>query len=790
MVLLLTLGGAAYFVYTAQQALLADSVRSKVEAVGRFIALISPEAIYSFDITTLDRYMSQISDDADVRFAQIRSPDGLPMTTYLPSDVAPQQLARWIDRAVPPNTAPVDAPDHITVYAFEIQANEEILGKVLVGLDATRMIQDTWHVVVDLIKIFGAIVLALSGLIFIIFKLHVLNPVGALRNAAIRVAEGDYSHQVRIYSHDELGHLAKCFNNMMDEINSDREALLSANQELTKLSLAVQQSPASVVITDLSGRIEYVNPKYCEVTGYRQEELIGRESHLLGDETDDPSNLSGIWERLINGEIWKGEFRNRRKNGRPYWEAAVIAPIRDAEGDISHYLSVREDITERKAFEQRLLEQATHDQLTGLPNRFLSIDRLQQMLQHAQRHNKRIGVIYIDLDNFKTVNDSLGHSTGDDLLIEVSTRIWTHLRDEDTLCRLGGDEFMALVPNLENPVEDLKVIIERVIGSLQAPFDLGGREINVTSSLGIAIYPDDGRNVSSLMSNADMAMYEAKRSGRNTFRFFTREMNQRIQEKMALETRLRHALDMNELYPVYHPIIRLGDGALVGAETLLRWRNPELGEIPPSEFIPIAEQTGQIRAITDWLFRTILEQAASWSMRPDGFWLAVNVPPLYFCDEPFRHSIETTVRRANTLKLGLCVEITENLFLQRDEATLDSFRYLANLGVKTAMDDFGTGYSSLAYIKRFPLNYLKIDRAFVDGLPHDTDDRSLTETITMMGQRLGMTVIAEGVETQAQYDYLRLLGVEYAQGFHIAEPMTHETFAQYLTSYPKQPDKG
>jgi len=782
-VLLLTLGGAAYFVYTAQQALLADSVRSKIEAIGRFIALISPEAIYSFDVTTLDRYMSQISDDADVRFAQIRSLDGLPMTTYLPPGTPPQQLSRWIDRAVSPEAPPVDSTDPVTTYAFPIQANGEHLGQVLVGLDATRMIQDTRDVVVDLIKIFGAIVLALSGLIFIIFKLHVLNPVVALKNAAIRVAEGDFSHQVPVYSHDELGHLARCFNNMMDEINIDRDALLSANQELTKLSLAVQQSPASVVITDLTGHIEYVNPKYCEVTGYRQEELIGSEIHLLGDETDDPRKMDAIMDRLFNGEIWKGEFRNRRKNGRPYWESAVIAPIRDTSGEISHYLSVREDITERKAFEQRLLEQATHDQLTGLPSRFLSIDRLQQMLQHAQRNRKRIGVIYIDLDNFKTVNDSLGHSTGDDLLIQVSTRIWTHLRDEDTLCRLGGDEFMALVPNLVNPVEDLKVIIERVIGSLQAPFDLGGREITVTSSLGIAIYPDDGESVSSLMSNADMAMYEAKRSGRNTFRFFTREMNRRIQEKMALETRLRHALDMKELYPVYHPIIRLSDGAVVGAETLLRWNQPELGEIPPSEFIPIAEQTGQIRAITDWLLSTILDQAAAWRRRPDDFWLAVNVPPTYFCDEAFRHSIEATARRISALGLGLCVEITENLFLQKDEVTIDNFRYLADLGVKTAMDDFGTGYSSLAYIKRFPLNYLKIDRTFIDGLPHDSDDRSLTETITLMGQRLGMTVIAEGVETQAQYDYLRSLGIEYAQGFHMAEPMTHQAFSHFLASH-------
>ncbi len=794
-VLLLTFSGAAYFVYSAQQELLADSLRSKVDAIGRFIALISPEAIYTFDVTTLDRYMSQISDDADVRFAQIRSLDGLPMTTYLPSDTSQEQLTRWISLLDRPSMD-ITPADPVSTYSFPIVDNGESLGVVLVGLDSTRMIQETRNVVLELIMIFGAIVLFLSGLIFIIFKFHVLNPVGALKSGAIRVADGDFSHQVPVYAEDELGHLAKSFNNMMDEINLDREALLSTNQqlaeeihqrhlanlELTKLSLAVEQSPASVVITDLSGKIEYVNPKYCDVTGYSLDEIIGRKNHMLGMESDDPKVSEQIWDKLVNGEIWKGEFRNRRKSGIPYWESAVIAPIRDAEGNTTHYLAVKEDITERKAFEHKLLEQATNDQLTGLPNRFLAIDRLQQMLQHAERRNMCIGIIYIDLDNFKTVNDSMGHATGDELLVQVSTRVWSHLRDEDTLCRLGGDEFMALVPDLKNPVEDLKIILNRIVDSLQDPFELKGREVSITSSLGIALFPHDGNNVSSLMSNADIAMYEAKRSGRNTFRFFTSEMNRKIQDKMALETRLRHALDSGELYPVYHPVVRLSDGALVGAETLLRWKSPELGDIEPTEFIPIAEQTGLIRPITEWLFQTVIRHAGAWDGRPDEFWLALNVSPHYFCEDAFRQSIENTARKASSMGLNLCVEITENLFLQNGEATIQNFKHLAALGVSSAMDDFGTGYSSLAYIKRFPLNYLKIDRTFVDGLPNDVEDRSLTETIVLMGHRLGIAIIAEGVENQAQLDYLQSLEVEYAQGFHIAEPMDHLAFNQFLAS--------
>jgi diguanylate cyclase (GGDEF)-like protein/PAS domain S-box-containing protein len=796
-VLVLTLGGSAYHVYSAQQALLEHKLISKVDAIGRFIALISPEAIYSYDVTTMDRYIRQISDDEDVRFAQILSPVGLPMTTYLPADIQSQKLAQWISKLDSTNGVKRNPFDPVMTCAFPIIENGENLGRVIIGLDTSRMIEATRHVVIDLMKIFGAIVLSLASFIFIIFKLHVLNPVNALKKGAGRIAEGDFTYQVPVYSLDELGHLTKCFNNMMNEIDIDRQALISANmrleeeirqrqhanQELKKLSLAVEQSPVSVVITSLSGRVEYVNPKFCEVMGYDRDEVIGKETHIFGGEIDDPKEFEQVREKLASGDIWKSEFRNRRKNGRTCWESAVIAPIRDSNGNTTHYLAVKEDITERKAFEQKLLEQATHDQLTGLPNRFLAFDRLQQMLQHAKRHQSHIGIIYIDLDNFKTVNDSLGHAIGDDLLVQVAKRIHSQLRAENTLCRLGGDEFMALVPDLQNPIEDLKVILNRMITSLQSPFHLNSRQIIITLSLGIALFPEDGSNVGTLMSHADIAMYEAKRLGRNTFCFFTSEMNKKIQEKIALETRLRHALEVGELYPVYHPIIRLADGALVGAETLLRWNNPELGDIAPDVFIPISEQMGLIPPITDWLFNTVLEHAASWGQRPGAFWLAVNVSPIYFCEKPFRRTIEATVEKAAEIGLELCVEITENLFLQNSAAAIENFRCLADLGVTSAMDDFGTGYSSLAYIKRFPLNYLKIDRTFVNGLPKDGEDRLLTETIALMGHQLGLSIIAEGVENQAQLDYLRSIDVEYAQGYYMAEPMNNQTFGRYLNTF-------
>ncbi|MEL0586615.1 MAG: EAL domain-containing protein [Candidatus Thiodiazotropha sp. (ex. Lucinoma kazani)] len=799
-VLLFTLGGAALYIYNTQQDLLEGSLRSKANAIGRFIALISPDAIYAYDVTMLDRFVKQISSDIDVRFAQIRSFEGQPITTYLPDNVNAEQIDLWVKQR---NTL-FKQPDGITVklitLEFAIRDNEEIMGWVLVGLDTSRMTLITRDVLVHLFSIYGAIVLFLGSIIFVIFKLQVLHPVGALTRGASRVADGIFDQEVPVYTNDEIGHLANSFNDMMDEISLDREALIGTNKrlaeeiehrreatdELKKLSLAVEQSPASVVITDLKGYIEYVNPKFTEVSGYSSHEVIGKHTRMLSAENKDSTQFKGMWDKILAGEVWKGEFCNQRKNGDRYWESAVIAPIRSENGETTHYLAVKEDISDRKAFEERLLEQATHDQLTELPNRFLAFDRLKQLLQHAKRHYQHVAVIYIDLDNFKNINDSMGHPVGDQLLIQVAKRIKDQLRSEDTLARLGGDEFLALIPDVKSISIDLERVVTRLLAATETPFLLNSREVNITSSLGIAVFPDDGTDVSTLMSNADMAMYEAKHAGRNTFKFFTREINKKVSERMVLESQLSHALEAGELYPVYQPIVRVEDGSLIGAEVLLRWDNKELGIVPPSEFIPVAEQSGLIRPITDWLFSEILEHAHAWYQRPEQFWLSVNVPPIYFCDTTFNKTISHIARQAAKIELGLCIEITENLLLHNDKEVLHNFHHLEKLGITSAIDDFGTGYSSLAYVKRFPLNHLKIDRSFINGLPDDTDNRILTETIALMGKKLGMTIIAEGVETQAQASFLKRLNVDFAQGYYYAKPMHRRDFETYLSGSPQQ----
>ncbi|MCU7906574.1 MAG: EAL domain-containing protein [Candidatus Thiodiazotropha sp. (ex Epidulcina cf. delphinae)] len=800
-VLLCTFGGAAFYVYQAQQNLLEESLRSKANAIGRFIALISPDAIYAYDVTMLDRFVRQISNDEDVHFAQIQTLEGRPITTYLPNNAQPGLVEQWIKQRNTVIEQPHGIPARLIILDFTIKDGGQSLGWVIVGLDTSRVTREARDVLIDLIRIFTAIVLFLGSVIFIIFKLHVLTPIGALAQGASRVSEGYLDHEVPIYTNDELGRLAESFNDMMSQIVIDREELLETNnrlekeieqrhaatEELKKLSLAVEQSPASVVITNLEGSVEYVNPKFCEVSGYSANEVIGKHTHMLGIDPKESDHYRKMWDKLQTGEVWKGEFCNRRKNGNSYWESAVIAPIRGENGETTHYLAVKEDITERKAFEQKLLEQATHDQLTGLPNRFLAFDRLQQLLQHAKRHKQFVAVIYIDLDNFKTVNDSMGHPVGDQLLIQVANRIKAQLRFEDTLARLGGDEFMAIVPEVKNLSTGLERVVNRFLSAMQMPFRLNNRELSITSSLGIAVFPDDGMDVGSLMNNADMAMYEAKHAGRNTFRFFTRKINKKVSERMKRETYLSHALEAGELYPVYQPIVCVAGGRLVGAEVLLRWDNQDLGQITPTEFIPIAEQTGLIRPITDWLFDEILEHAKSWQEWPEQFWLSVNVPPICFCDVTFNKTISNIARQASEIDLGLCVEITENLLLHNDEEVLDNLQHLERLGIYSAMDDFGTGYSSLAYIKRSPLNHLKIDRSFISGLPADADNRTLTEMIVLMSKKLGITIIAEGVENQVQANFLEALNVEYAQGYHFAKPMNRKHFESYLSnSLPRQ----
>ncbi|WP_316975773.1 EAL domain-containing protein [Shumkonia mesophila] len=558
-------------------------------------------------------------------------------------------------------------------------------------------------------------------------------------------------------------------------------------ENLRKLSQAVEQSPASVIITDTTGAIEYVNPKFVEVSGYALEDVSGKNPRILKSGKTPEDVYDALWQTITAGQEWRGEMMNRKKNGDLYWESVSISPIKTQNGAITHFLAVKEDISLRKEYEKRLIQQANFDEVTGLPNRVLALDRLEQALARGLRQNHKVGLLFIDLDRFKYVNDTLGHHTGDHILKEAGARIRHCLRAADTVARLGGDEFTVIVPDLQVGI-DVEPVAQKILESFGQPFHLGGREIFLTPSIGITIWPDDGGFPDELMRNADTAMYRAKEMGRNNFRFFTPELNERALARARMEHQIRHALERNEFDLHYQPLIDLATGRIVRAEALLRWCNPELGQVSPDEFIPLAEEIGLITPIGEWVLRTACRQAMVW--RREGLCperISVNVSSRQFRGLSLFDTVVGILEETGMPPTGLELEITENLLMADIPEVVDSLRRLDDLGISLSVDDFGTGYSSLSYLRRFPVSVLKIDKSFVKDVATDSDNATLVEAIITMGRSLKLEVVAEGVETGAQMGFLRQRGCDYAQGYYYSRPAPTADFRRLMQDWRPSP---
>lgn len=555
--------------------------------------------------------------------------------------------------------------------------------------------------------------------------------------------------------------------------------LQQAQEQLKILYQATEQSPVSVVITDAEGNIEYVNAKFEQLTGYSRQEVIGENPRILKSGKTSRQEYRYLWQTLISGKEWHGEFHNRKKNGELFWEAASISPIKNQEGVITHFVGIKEDITERKQQEITLAYQANYDALTGLPNRFLAIDRLKQAILQAERQNKRVALMFIDLDHFKNVNDTLGHEYGDLLLQQVSQRLSDCLRKSDTVARLGGDEFLIIIANLEQP-NHCKVIASKILATLEKPFDLLGEEAFISASIGITLYPDDGHDVSVLMRNADAAMYLGKRGGRNDFKFYTIGMNEEAQSRVRIEKLLRHALQENEFYIVYQPIIELKSDTVIGAEALLRWHNSELGQVNPDQFISIAEETGLITELGAWVISQACQEVVTWRTQGSPIWVAVNLSPRQFREAKLLEIITNAIRVNGITNHCLELEITEKLLLEDFPGSQGLINQLHQMNFRLSIDDFGTGYSALSYLIKFPFNRLKIDRSFIADLCHNPEVLGLVKTIIAMGHGLKLEVIAEGVETSEQANILKNQGCDYAQGYFFSPPLVSEQFQGYL----------
>ena len=549
-----------------------------------------------------------------------------------------------------------------------------------------------------------------------------------------------------------------------------------AQESLITLSAAVEQSPVSIVISDPQGRIEYVNPMFEQVSGYRRADVMGQNPRILSSHEKSEDEYREMWARLLAGEIWHGEFHSRRKDGSLFWEQAAIAPIFDEHGRPIHYLAIKEDITKRKAAEAEIEHLAFYDLLTGLPNRRLLNDRLQQVLAVGTRSRRHGALLFIDLDNFKNLNDTQGHEQGDVLLQQVAQRLNFCVRECDTVARLGGDDFVVMLQDLSEQQTEAATQAEgvgqKILDALHQPYPFGHFTHHGSASVGVALFNASRDTVEELLKRADLALYQAKDAGRNTLRFFDPDMQAVISARAELEADMRLGLQENQFLLYYQPQVDQA-GLLTGVEALVRWQHPLRGLVAPAQFIPLAEDTGLILPLGQWVMEAACHQLQLWRTQAHTAHLtiAVNVSALQFHRESFVSDVLATLERTGAPADRLKLELTESLLVKDVDGIIAKMVALKAQGVGFSLDDFGTGYSSLSYLKRLPLDQIKIDQSFVSDALSNPKDAALVRATVAMGRGLGMMVIAEGVETQMQRDFLEGEGCLNFQGYFFGRPV-------------------
>lgn len=554
--------------------------------------------------------------------------------------------------------------------------------------------------------------------------------------------------------------------------------------ELRLSAIVFESSFEGIMITDATGRIMRVNKSFSKITGYLPEEVIGKNASMLKSGRHGPDFYKEMWRNLLEHGFWHGEIWNQRKNGSIYPQRLSISVITDAQGHVSNYIAIFADITEKKQIEERIHRLAYYDELTDLPNRVLFQERLKRALIHAKRNQLAVSLLFLDLDRFKSINDSMGHPAGDKLLEIAAKRLKTCIREEDTVARMGGDEFTLILVGMkpgERAKQGARLVAEKVLETLSGPFQVWDREVFVGVSIGIAFYPDDAQEPMELVKNADLALYHAKNQGRNNFQYYTEDMNLKAIDRLELENDLRRAIQLKEFCVYYQPQISLLTGELCGMEGLLRWQSPTRGLLTPSEFVSMLDETGLIVPIGEWSLRTICMHAAHWLKL--GYMLprvAVNLSARQFVQPQVVDLVKTICTETGFPINKLELELTESVLIEDVESTIETLKHLKALGVQISIDDFGTGYSSLNYLKRFPIDRLKIDRSFVRDITVDPDSAEVITAIIAIAHNLKLGVIAEGVETEAQLEFLRFHHCDEIQGYFISPPLPEASVAQML----------
>jgi len=602
---------------------------------------------------------------------------------------------------------------------------------------------------------------------------------GKVHNFTVALRHKD-GHNVWIsanvqYYYDEQGEVLGT-----EGVGRDITRLYHDNLQMRKMSRALEQTADMVMITDREGVIEYVNPMFEKTTGYCKQEIIGRKPNILNSGRYDRAFYKKMWATVLGGKVFTEVLVNKKRDGSVFYQDETITPLKNEKDEITHFIATGRDISRRMENEKRLQFIAHHDALTGLPNRVLFMDRIKRSLAHARRSHECIAILFFDLDRFKNINDTLGHIIGDKLLIEIARRLKKSIREDDSIARLGGDEFAVLVDKI-NSENDITQIAQKTLTCLEKPTIIDGHSLYTTASIGISLFPDDGEDAGSLLKNADIAMYRAKDMGKNNYQFYSKDMSARAIQRLAMEDSLRIALEKNEFVLYYQPQVDAQNHRITSVEALLRWQHPERGLVLPAEFIPVLEETGFIIDVGDWVLENACLQLKNWIQ--SGYTdiiVSINISARQFHQQDFYHRMVSLVEQYGIFSGQIELEITEDILMDKQKTTIENISRLGRYGFRIAVDDFGAGHSSLSYLQRFGINTLKIDRSFIKEIIKSHDDAAITSAIIAMAHSLKLNIVAEGVETQQQLDFLYNHACQLIQGYIFSPPITTEKMTLLL----------
>jgi len=589
---------------------------------------------------------------------------------------------------------------------------------------------------------------------------------------------------VPVRGNDEIAQMSQALNLMLKE-------RLKANRQLNLAAAVFDYSAEGIMVTDRDNHIELINPAFSQITGYSLEDVKGRNPSVLNSNQQPHHFYDAMWKSLKALGKWEGEVWNKRKDGQVYPEYLAITVVRDEAGEITHHIGLFLDISNRKKYEQDIWYKTNYDPLTNLANRHQYSLKIQQEMLAAKQQSQQLAILFIDLDRFKYTNDIYGHAVGNELLCLVAARLESLLGTDDVVARLGGDEFVIILSNVKQRNE-VRQFVENVIDHLSSPFNLSNNELMISASVGVSLYPENGDDGEQLTRNAETAMYQAKGDGRNSYRYFSADMNSNMLQRIQLEQRLRRAVLQKEFCLFYQPIVNLDDRNIIGVEALIRWRDPKFGLISPDQFIPLAEETGLIEPIGEWVLQQALTDLSHWHANGFMINMAINVSGRQLINSnqaSFSYLLETMLKKHNIAPRYLHIEITESMLMADTEQCQQKLEAIRDLGIDIYIDDFGTGYSSLSYLKRFPISVIKIDKSFVDNMLERQSDANLIKAIVMMGQSLELKLVAEGIETEEQWQFLQNLGCNFGQGYLISRPRPIDELTELLVDNLKSMQK-